>query len=108
MTYLGVRIHPTAGVLEQAEIGAGTLIWHQAQVREGVRIGRDCILAKGVYVDAGVTLDDNGKVQNYVSIYHGVTIEDGVFSVPTPVSPTTSGPAPSMPTGRSKRPTTGS
>ena len=78
----GVRIHSTADVSEQAEIGAGTSIWHQAQVREGARVGRNCILAKGVYVDAGVTLGDNVKVQNYVSVYHGVTIEDGVFCGP--------------------------
>ena len=78
----GVRIHPTAEVSERAEIGEGTSIWHQTQVREGARIGRNCILAKGVYVDAGVVLGDNVKVQNYVSIYHGVTIEDGVFCGP--------------------------
>jgi len=78
----GVRIHPTAEVSDQAEIGEGTSIWHQAQVREGTRIGRNCILAKGAYIDAGVTLGDNVKVQNYVSIYHGVTIEDGVFCGP--------------------------
>jgi len=78
----GVKIHPTADVSDQAEIGDGTSIWHQAQVREGVHVGRNCILAKGVYVDAGVTIGDNVKVQNYVSIYHGVTIEDGVFCGP--------------------------
>jgi UDP-2-acetamido-3-amino-2,3-dideoxy-glucuronate N-acetyltransferase len=77
-----IRIHATADVSEQAVIGEGTSIWHQAQVREGVRIGRNCIIAKGVYVDAGVILGDNVKVQNYVSIYHGVTIEDGVFCGP--------------------------
>ena len=82
MKHVSARIHPTAEVSEQAEIGEGTSIWHQAQVREGVRIGRNCILAKGVYVDAGATLGDNVKVQNYVSIYHGVTIEDGVFCGP--------------------------
>ena len=80
--HIGVRIHPTAEVSEQAEIGAGTSIWHQAQVRGGARIGRNCILGKGAYVDAGVILGDNVKVQNYVSIYHGVTIEDGVFCGP--------------------------
>ncbi|RLC85703.1 MAG: N-acetyltransferase, partial [Chloroflexi bacterium] len=48
----------------------------------GTRIGRNCILGKGVYVDSGVVLGDNVKVQNYVSIYHGVTIEDGVFCGP--------------------------
>lgn len=78
----GVRIHPTAEVSEQAEVGEGTSIWHQAQVREGARIGRNCILSKGVYVDAGVILGDNVKIQNYVSIYHGVAIEDGVFCGP--------------------------
>ncbi len=77
-----VRIHPTAEVSERAKIGEGTSIWHQAQVREGARIGRNCILGKGVYVDAGVVLGDNVKVQNYASIYHGVTIEDGVFCGP--------------------------
>lgn len=82
MNHVSVKVHPTADVSERAEIGEGTSIWHQAQVREGARIGHNCILAKGVYVDAGVTLGDNVKVQNYVSIYHGVSIEDGVFCGP--------------------------
>jgi UDP-2-acetamido-3-amino-2,3-dideoxy-glucuronate N-acetyltransferase len=42
-------IHPTAEVSPQAKVGEGTKIWHQAQVREGARIGRDCIISKGVY-----------------------------------------------------------
>ncbi len=76
------RIHPTADVSPRAQIGEGTSIWHQAQVREGTSIGRNCILSKGVYVDTGVVLGNNVKVQNYVSIYHGVTLEDGVFCGP--------------------------
>jgi UDP-2-acetamido-3-amino-2,3-dideoxy-glucuronate N-acetyltransferase len=77
-----VRIHPTADVSPDAQIGAGTSIWHQAQVREGARIGRDCVVGKGVYVDFGVCVGDNVKIQNYVSVYHGVTIENGVFVGP--------------------------
>lgn len=77
-----VRIHPTAEVSPNAEIGSGTAIWHQVQVREGARIGVNCILSKGVYVDSGVIIGDNVKIQNYVSVYHGVTIEDGVFCGP--------------------------
>lgn len=77
-----VRIHPTADVSDAAEIGPGTSIWHQCQVREDAHIGANCILGKGVYVDFGVRLGDNVKVQNYVSIYHGVEIEDGVFVGP--------------------------
>jgi acetyltransferase-like isoleucine patch superfamily enzyme len=75
-------IHPTAEVSPQASIGQGTRIWHQAQVREGAEIGENCIIGKGVYVDTGVRIGQNVKIQNYASLYHGVTIEDGVFVGP--------------------------
>jgi UDP-2-acetamido-3-amino-2,3-dideoxy-glucuronate N-acetyltransferase len=77
-----VVIHPTADVSSEAFVGPGTRIWHHVQVREGAQIGADCILSKGVYVDACVVIGNNVKIQNYVSIYHGVTIEDGVFCGP--------------------------
>ena len=76
------RIHLTAEVSPKAQIGEGTSIWNQAQVREDVVIGENCILSKDVYVDVGVVIGSNVKVQNGVSIYHGVTIEDGVFVGP--------------------------
>ncbi|MBP7694810.1 MAG: N-acetyltransferase [Anaerolineales bacterium] len=77
-----VRIHPTAEVSDQAEIGPGTRIWNHCQVREGARLGRNCILSKDVYIDAGVEIGDNCKIQNGISIYHGVTLEAGVFCGP--------------------------
>jgi UDP-2-acetamido-3-amino-2,3-dideoxy-glucuronate N-acetyltransferase len=76
------RIHPTADVSSDINIGDGTSIWHQCQVRERVVLGKNCILGKGVYVDFDVKIGDNVKIQNYSSIYHGVTIEDGVFIGP--------------------------
>ena len=79
---MGIRIHPTAEVSDQAQVGEGSSIWHHAQVREGVKIGKNCIIGKGVYVDAGVPIGDNVKIQNYVSVYHGVALEDGVFVGP--------------------------
>jgi acetyltransferase-like isoleucine patch superfamily enzyme len=79
---MNIRIHPTADVSSEAQIGDGTRIWHNVQVREGTVIGQNCILGKGVYIDAGVTLGDNVKIQNYVSVYHGVTVEEGVFIGP--------------------------
>jgi acetyltransferase-like isoleucine patch superfamily enzyme len=79
---MAIRIHPTAEVSDKAVIGEGTSIWNHAQVREGARLGRNCILSKGVYIDAGVQVGDNVKIQNYVSVYHGVTIESGVFVGP--------------------------
>jgi acetyltransferase-like isoleucine patch superfamily enzyme len=79
---MAIRIHPTADVSEKAKIGEGTSIWHHAQVREGVHLGSNCILGKGVYVDNDVSIGDNVKIQNYSSVYHGVTLEDGVFVGP--------------------------
>ena len=77
-----VFVHPSADVSESAIIGEDTKIWHLVQVREGARIGRECILGRAVYIDVNVVLGDRVKVQNYVSIFDGVTIEDGVFVGP--------------------------
>jgi UDP-2-acetamido-3-amino-2,3-dideoxy-glucuronate N-acetyltransferase len=77
-----VIIHPTAEVSPQARIGAGTRIWHYAQIREDVVIGEHCIIGKNVYIDFGVRIGDNVKVQNNALLYHGLTVEDGVFIGP--------------------------
>jgi len=75
-------IHPTADVSPKAAIGPGTRIWHQAQVRERVRLGANCIVGKGAYIDFDVTIGDNVKIQNSACVYHGATVEDGVFVGP--------------------------
>ena len=77
-----VRVHPTAEVSADADIGRGTSIWNQAQVRERARIGAECIIGKNAYVDADVVIGDRVKIQNNVSLFHGVTVEDGVFIGP--------------------------
>jgi acetyltransferase-like isoleucine patch superfamily enzyme len=77
-----IYIHPSSVVDAGAEIGEGTKIWVNVQVREDVRIGRGCILSKDVYIDRGVRIGDGCKIQNGVSVYSGVTIEDEVFVGP--------------------------
>ncbi len=79
---MSIYIHPTADVSPKATLGEGTKVWHQAQVREGAVLGRNCILGKGAYVDFGVQIGDNVKIQNRASVYHGVTLENGVFVGP--------------------------
>lgn len=75
-------IHPSANVDPRAEIGEGTKVWINVQVRDAASIGRDCILSKDVYIDHGVRIGDRCKIQNSVSVYHGVTIGDDVFVGP--------------------------
>ena len=78
----GVFIHPSAEVSPHAQIGGGSRIWNNVQIREGARIGRHCSIGKNAYVDVDVVIGERVKVQNNVSIYRGVTVEDGVFIGP--------------------------
>lgn len=75
-------VHESARVDPTAEIGDGTQVWINVQIRELVRIGRQCIISKDVYIDHGVVIGDLVKIQNSVSVYNGVTIEDEVFVGP--------------------------
>ena len=77
-----MKVHPTADVAHTAEIGAGTTIWNEAQVRERARLGRECVLGKGVYVDVGVEIGDRVKLENRVSVYKGARLGNGVFVGP--------------------------
>jgi acetyltransferase-like isoleucine patch superfamily enzyme len=73
--------HPTA-IVESEEIGEGTKIWHFVHVREKSKIGKNCTIGKGVYIDTEVEIGDNVKIENFVSVYKGVKIEDGVLIGP--------------------------
>ncbi len=77
-----VFIHPSAEVEADVVIGENTKIWHLCHIRRGAHIGSECVLGRGVFVDAGVQIGSRVKIQNYVSVFHGVTIEDGVFVGP--------------------------
>ena len=74
-------IHPTA-IVETKNIGDETKIWHFAHIRESASIGKNCIIGKAVYIDTHVKIGNNCKIQNFVSLYHGVEIEDDVFVGP--------------------------
>jgi UDP-2-acetamido-3-amino-2,3-dideoxy-glucuronate N-acetyltransferase len=49
----------------------------------GSRIGTGCTLGQGVFVATGVVVGDRVKIQNNVSLYAGVEIEDDVFLGPS-------------------------
>jgi len=76
------RIHASAEIEADVAIGARTAIWHRAHVREGARIGNECVVGGGAYIDTGVVIGDRVKIQNGALVYHGVTVEDGVFIGP--------------------------
>ena len=79
---LAYYAHPTA-IVESESIGEGTKIWHFAHVRRSSKIGKCCNIGKSVYIDIGAEVGDNVKIQNFVSVYKGVVIEDDVFVGPS-------------------------
>jgi acetyltransferase-like isoleucine patch superfamily enzyme len=74
-------VHANA-LCETTEIGAGTRVWAFAHVLPGARIGRDCNLCDGVFVENDVTIGDRVTVKCGVQLWDGVTLEDDVFVGP--------------------------
>jgi acetyltransferase-like isoleucine patch superfamily enzyme len=81
----GSVVSATADVADSARLGAGTRIWHLAQVCDGAVLGRSCVLGRGAYVGPGVVVGDHVKIQNYALVYQPATLEDGVFVGPATV-----------------------
>jgi UDP-2-acetamido-3-amino-2,3-dideoxy-glucuronate N-acetyltransferase len=80
-----VRVQLNADVDSSAVLGAGTTVWHLAQIREKARLGRDCVVGRGAYVGPGVIIGDNVKLQNYALVYEPSRLEDNVFIGPAVV-----------------------
>ena len=76
------RIDEAALVDPAATVGAGTVVWGLAQVREKAVLGRDCIVGRGAYLGAGVVVGDRCKIQNGALVYEPARLADGVFVGP--------------------------
>ena len=76
------RIHPSADLEAGVSIGADTSVGHRAQVGVGASIGAECEIARDAFIDEFVSIGDRVKIQNLALVYHGVTVEDGVFIGP--------------------------
>ena len=82
---MAATVHPSAIVDAGAQLGDGTQVWHFAHVCAGARIGPGCSLGQGVFVANDVRIGANVKIQNYVSVFDAVTLEDDVFCGPSMV-----------------------
>jgi acetyltransferase-like isoleucine patch superfamily enzyme len=74
-----VAVHPTAIVEPAVVIGRGTAIWDHVHIRHSSRIGRDCIIGEKTYIAYGVVVGDRVKINAFVYICTGVTIERGAM-----------------------------
>jgi UDP-2-acetamido-3-amino-2,3-dideoxy-glucuronate N-acetyltransferase len=85
MTNSNFYINEHAVVDDNVQIGDGTKIWHFSHIQSGSKIGKKCVFGQNVNVGNNVSIGDYCKVQNNVSIYEGVTLEDYVFCGPSMV-----------------------
>jgi UDP-2-acetamido-3-amino-2,3-dideoxy-glucuronate N-acetyltransferase len=74
-----VRIHPTALVEDDVQIGAGTSVWDNVHIRHSTEIGEECIIGEKTYIAYGVKIGDRVKINAFVYVCNAVTIEDGVM-----------------------------
>ena len=77
-------VHPTAVVDSGATVGSNTKIWHFCHVMSGAQIGSNCIIGQNAYI-GNVTIGDRVKLQNNISVYDGVFLEEEVFVGPSAV-----------------------
>ena len=70
------------GLNDSDGVGAGTRIWAFAHVAKGARVGADCNICQGVFVEGGALIGDRVTLKNNVCVWDGICIEDDVFLGP--------------------------
>jgi UDP-2-acetamido-3-amino-2,3-dideoxy-glucuronate N-acetyltransferase len=75
----GVRIHPTAIIEANVQIGPGSSVWDSVHIRHDTTLGEQCIVGEKTYIAYGVNIGDRVKINAMVYICTAVTIESGVM-----------------------------
>lgn len=83
MDTLAPWAHPSAVVSPEAGLGPGVKIWHFCHVMDGARLGAGSQLGQGCFVGRTVRIGCGVRIQNHVSIFEGVELEDDVFVGPS-------------------------
>jgi UDP-2-acetamido-3-amino-2,3-dideoxy-glucuronate N-acetyltransferase len=74
-------VHPNA-LCESPDIGSGTRIWAFAHVLPGAKLGADCNICDGVFVEGDVIVGDRVTVKCGVQLWNGVRLGNDVFVGP--------------------------
>lgn len=80
----GVKVHESAYIDEPGvSIGEGVRIWHFCHVLPETSIGARSSLGQNVVAGPRVRIGTDCRIQNNVSLYEGVELEDYVFCGPS-------------------------
>ena len=81
----GFFVHESAYIDDNVHIDPGTKIWHFSHILPNTTIGENCNIGQNVVIGPDVTIGKQCKIQTNVSVFKGVTLEDGVFCGPSMV-----------------------
>jgi acetyltransferase-like isoleucine patch superfamily enzyme len=76
---MSARVHPSAILEHDVELGEGTSVWDNVHIRARTRLGDQCIVGEKTYIAYDVVIGHRVKINAFVYICAGVTIEDGVM-----------------------------
>lgn len=74
-----VRVHPTAIVEDNVQLGDGTSVWDNAHIRHDTVLGEQCIVGGKSLIAYDVRIGNRVKINSNAYLCNGVTIEDGVM-----------------------------
>jgi UDP-2-acetamido-3-amino-2,3-dideoxy-glucuronate N-acetyltransferase len=77
--YSDVRIHPTATIEVGVSIGPNSSIWDSVHIRSNAVLGHHCIVGEKSYIAYDVRVGNYVKINAFVYIPTGVTVEDKVM-----------------------------
>ena len=75
--------HTSAIISEDTQIGKNTKIWHYSHIFGSSTVGENCVIGQNVMIGPNVILGNGCKIQNNVSLYKGIILEDDVFCGPS-------------------------
>ena len=74
-------VHDKA-LCESSQVGDGTRVWAFAHILPGARVGRDCNICDGVFVENDVVVGNRTTIKCGVQLWDGVRLGDDVFVGP--------------------------
>ena len=80
---LNYFVHESAYIDGNVVLGKGTKVWHFSHVLNNSVVGDGSIIGQNVTVGPDVIIGEKCKIQNNVSVYKGVTLEEEVFCGPS-------------------------
>ncbi|MCP3888763.1 MAG: aminotransferase class I/II-fold pyridoxal phosphate-dependent enzyme, partial [Desulfobulbaceae bacterium] len=78
-------MHETAVIDDNVQIGKDSKIWHFSHILKDTKLGERCNVGQNVVLGPEVCVGDGCKIQNNVSLFKGITLEENVFCGPSMV-----------------------